>query len=117
MDRGGRKFRRGGCRPIKTRTRIQMGALTVCSGKPNGETKYRWNEDMAPLWNESDSSMCYVGAYSHPGNYSDSPPIQEFPKWDCVHCGSVNRWMAGDPPPNKCRSCGAPEKARAEGTA
>jgi rubrerythrin len=32
-------------------------------------------------------------------------------RWNCVYCKTVNRWMTGDKPPEKCRSCGAPERA------
>lgn len=57
----------------------------MCSGAPpSGMTEYAWAGPAKP-----DERM----------------------KFDCAHCGSVNRWMAGDKPPEKCRSCGAPERA------
>jgi hypothetical protein len=30
--------------------------------------------------------------------------------WTCAFCKGVNRWLLGEAPPNKCRSCGAPER-------
>jgi rubrerythrin len=57
-------------------------------------------------------SMGYCGGgFAHASHYENSPPINEFPKWTCAYCKGVNRWMSGDKPPEKCRSCGAPERA------
>jgi rubrerythrin len=61
-------------------------------------------------------TVAYLGCYSSGSSAPmfSSPSVMpgpEFPKWSCVFCGGVNRWMAGDKPPEKCRSCGAPERA------
>ena len=53
---------------------------------------------------------CYAGSYSSP-TLSGVVTGIEYPRWNCAYCKGVNRWVAGDKPPEKCRSCGAPERA------
>ena len=53
---------------------------------------------------------CFAGSLVAP-RLSGVVVGYEYPRWNCVFCNGVNRWAEGDKPPEKCRSCGAPERA------
>jgi hypothetical protein len=74
----------------------------------NEIVRYNWNEEVP--WVQTCHTVPEVGCYTHSSSIVTMPSINEFPRWNCAFCGGVNRWMVSDKPPEKCRSCGAPER-------
>jgi rubrerythrin len=71
---------------------------------------------MEALYGNAATMACVTGCYSMSAGmpsptFSGVVTGMEYPRWNCVFCNGVNRWMAGEKPPEKCRSCGAPERA------